>query len=201
MTMHLRHLSTGLAAAMLCLSQASAATVYKWTDSNGVVHFSDQPAPGAERIITQSGPGQSRSSAGPSQARQASSAPRRNNGRAEPNDTAVDYSEFEIDSPQPEQTFTEQSVSVRVRLEPGLKPGHLISLYLNGKLVENQSPKSTQFSLTELPRGSYSLVASIMDASSGETKSTPPVTFYVQRPSILSPSSPLRPNQPPNKKP
>ena len=29
-----------------------AAVVYKWTDSDGVVHFSDQPVPGAEKITT-----------------------------------------------------------------------------------------------------------------------------------------------------
>jgi hypothetical protein len=191
--MHLRHLSTGLSLALFCLSQAGAATVYKWTDSNGVIHFSDQPVPGAERIITQSGPRSSQAPA-PSASRQAS-APRRGSSKPEPNDTAVDYTEFEIESPQTNQTFTEQSVSVRIRLEPDLKPGHLLSLYLNGKLVENQSPKSTQFTLNELPRGSYSLVASVMDASSGESKSTPPVTFNVQRPSILSPQSPLRPRQ------
>ncbi len=27
-----------------------AAIVYKWTDADGVVHFSDQPVPGAEKI-------------------------------------------------------------------------------------------------------------------------------------------------------
>lgn len=193
--MHLRHLSTGLSLALFCLSQAGAATVYKWTDSNGVIHFSDQPAPGAERIITQSGPRVSQGQL-PSSPRQAA-ASRRSSAKTEPNDTAVDYSEFEIESPQPDQTFTDQSVSVRLRLEPDLKPGHLLSLYLNGKLVENQSPKSTQFTLNELPRGSYQLVASVMDAASGETKTTTPVTFNVQRPSILSPQSPLRPRPTP----
>lgn len=76
---------------------------------------------------------------------------------------------------------------MRVRLEPELKPGHLLSLYLNGKLVEGQSPKSTDFTLTDLARGSYTLTASVMDAASGESKTTAPVTFYVQQPSLLSP--------------
>ena len=58
---------------------------------------------------------------------------------------------------------------------------------LNGKLVEGQSPKSTDFTLTDLARGSYTLTASVMDAASGESKTTAPVTFYVQQPSLLSP--------------
>ena len=184
--MHLRHLSTALGLAICCVAQAPAATVYKWTDANGVIHFSDQPDPGAERIITQSGPAPSRSSAPAAAVRSAPSA-HRTNPATEPNSTAVDYDEFSIESPQPDQTFNEQSVGVRVRLEPGLKPGHLLSLYLNGKLVEGQSPKATQFSLNDMPRGAYTLIATVMDAASGESKSTSPVTFYVQRPSLLAP--------------
>jgi hypothetical protein len=29
-----------------------AAVVYRWVDADGVVHFSDQPVPGAEKIVT-----------------------------------------------------------------------------------------------------------------------------------------------------
>jgi hypothetical protein len=182
--MHLRHLSTGFGLAICLFAQAPAATVYKWTDSNGVVHYSDQSVPGAERIITQSGANARPSAPAPvTSARTVRSRP----GKSEPTSSPLDYTEFEIDSPQPDQTFSESSVSVRVRLEPGLKPGHLISLYLNGKLVENQSPQSTQFSLNDLPRGAYTLVASLMDASSGESKSTPPVSFNVRQNSLLSP--------------
>ena len=28
--------------------------IYKWIDADGVVHFSDQPVPGAEKIVTSS---------------------------------------------------------------------------------------------------------------------------------------------------
>ncbi|MFO1468907.1 MAG: DUF4124 domain-containing protein [Steroidobacteraceae bacterium] len=185
--MHLRQLPLGLVMAVLWVTAVPAATIYKWTDSNGVIHYSDQPTPGAERIITQSGPAPSKSSTSSGSQFSRSAAPRRPSGKTEPNDTAVDYTEFEIDAPQQDQTFHEPSVNVRLRLEPALKPGHLVSLYLNGKLVENQPPKSTQFALTDLPRGAYTLIASVMDASSGESKSTTPVTFYVQQPSLLSP--------------
>ncbi|MBS0612243.1 MAG: DUF4124 domain-containing protein [Proteobacteria bacterium] len=183
--MHQRYLAISLAAAMLCAAPGWAAVIYKWTDADGVVHFSDQPTPGAERIVTQSGP-VSRP-AGSAVSSSPRTAARRQPTKTEPNATAVDYTEFEIQAPQPEQTFHDQTVNVRVRLEPELKPGHLLSLYLNGKLVEGQSPKSTDFTLTDLARGSYTLTASVMDAASGESKTTAPVTFYVQQPSLLSP--------------
>ena len=37
---------------LLTAVTAQTAVIYKWTDANGVVHYSDQPVPGAERIIT-----------------------------------------------------------------------------------------------------------------------------------------------------
>ena len=37
---------------LLTAVAAQSAVIYKWTDANGVVHYSDQPVPGAEKIIT-----------------------------------------------------------------------------------------------------------------------------------------------------
>jgi hypothetical protein len=34
----------------LACSVVLAATVYKWTDEDGVVHYSDQPHPNAEKV-------------------------------------------------------------------------------------------------------------------------------------------------------
>src|ERR1700758_757028 len=44
-----------LAFTLLCLlcSLALAATVYKWVDENGIVHYSDQPHPNAQKIGVQ----------------------------------------------------------------------------------------------------------------------------------------------------
>lgn len=183
--MHQRYIALGLATALLCAAPGWSAVIYKWVDADGVIHFSDQPKPGAERIITQGSPNVSRSS--PAAPRRVVNSAQHPSSKTEPNDMAVDYTEFSIDAPQPDQTFFEPNVNVRLRMEPALKPGHLVSLYLNGKLVEGQPPKSTQFTLTELARGAYTLTASVMDASSGETKTSEPVTFYVHQASLLSP--------------
>lgn len=171
-------------AALLCAAPGWSAVIYKWVDADGVIHFSDQPHPGAERIITQGAPASPHSTPAP---RRSVTSAQRPPAKTEPNDMAVDYTEFSIDSPQQDQTFFSQDVNVRLHIEPALKPGHLISLYLNGKLVEGQPPKSTQFTLTGLARGAYTLTASVMDASSGETKNSAPVTFFVHQASLLSP--------------
>ena len=35
---------------------AQGRVVYKWIDAEGVVHFSDQPVPGAEKVFTSQAP-------------------------------------------------------------------------------------------------------------------------------------------------
>src|SRR5262245_55426506 len=39
--------------AILLAAGATAATTYKWVDKDGVTHYSDRPAPGAEKIEVQ----------------------------------------------------------------------------------------------------------------------------------------------------
>jgi Domain of unknown function (DUF4124) len=179
-----RHLSIALILASALALQAPAAVIYKWTDADGVVHFSDQPQPGAEKIITKttnlSHYSQIPAARGTAPARPAAGA------------SVQDYAAFEIDAPQADQTFNESTVTVRLHLQPALKPNHSISLYLNGKLLENQPTDSVIFTLTDLDRGSYTLNASVSDQVSGDSRSTATVTFYVHQTGVLSPLSPLR---------
>jgi len=157
-----------------------AAVVYKWTDADGVIHFSDQPVPGAEKIVTASGSAHTgwtttnSSGGGPAKPKSASS--------------GMEFSQFAITSPAHEETITgEQPVNVHLALEPALKPGQAITWYLNGSPLGNQPSDATSFTLPDLARGTYSIGAAIVDQTSGESKSAESVTFYVIRPSLLSP--------------
>ena len=180
--MHLRHLSIGLAVALTLSAFALAATVYKWTDSNGVVHYSDQPEPGAERIVTQSG------SDAPRAKSYAAPAPYKGNGKpSDERQSTLDYTAFSIDAPMPEQNFTDMTVAVRLHLEPQLRQGHVIDLYLDGKLEDNQPHNATEFTLMDVPRGAHTVFAKLTDPDSGDSRNTDAVTFYVQRPSLLAP--------------
>jgi hypothetical protein len=161
---------------------AHALVVYKWTDAQGVVHFSDQPVPGAERVVTTSAPGHagilgqtaSTSPAAPS------SQPK--------TDKTLSAAKIAIVSPAPEQTFTgEQSVPVSLSLDPDLKPSWTVVWTLNGAQVPGQTSTTTQFTLTDLSRGIYTLEATVTDAVTGESKSADAVTFNIVRPSLLSP--------------
>ena len=154
-------------------------TVYKWTDAQGVVHFSDQPVEGAEKIITSSGPGHN--------GIMAESTPISTKPQTSKKQTLAD-AQINISSPSQEQTFTGgENVPVRLSMTPALGPGQQITWTLNGAQVQNQPPDAMEFSLTDLARGVYTLEATVTDPATGETRSTDPVTFNVMRPSVLSP--------------
>lgn len=165
--------------AALATFAGQAAVIYKWTDSDGVVHFSDQPVPGAEKIYT----GASNTAA---------SVPTGQNAGS-PADTekkagALDYAEFSIASPSPEQTFFgDEPVSASLTLSPALKPGQIVTWHLNGAEVGDQGAAATAITLPHLDRGTYSIGATVTDPATGESRSTNDVTFYVRQPSALSP--------------
>jgi hypothetical protein len=156
---------------------AQAAVVYKWTDADGVVHYSDQSVPGAEKIYTAGG-----TSASASGASAASNSPAPSTKKEA---AGLGYTEFAITSPTPEQTFFgDEVVAVNLSLEPALKPEQTITWHLNGKELEDTS---SHFALPHLDRGAYVIAATITDQASGESRTSDSVTFYVRQPSELSP--------------
>lgn len=167
--------------ATLAAFAGQAAVIYKWTDSDGVVHYSDQPVAGAVKISTGSDPtGRSASSARPTTDSQTPGAKKEEPG--------LGYTEFSITSPAPDQTFFgDDVVTVSLALNPGLKPNQAITWQLNGKQLDDQGPTTTQFSLPHLDRGSYTISATVTDQETGESRSTDGIGFFVRQPSALSP--------------
>ncbi len=159
-----------------------AATVYRWVDADGVVHFSDQPAEGAEKIVTSTGTSRGILT-GP-----APSAP----AQDKPKNTTFADTQVSIVSPAREQTFSgAEAVTASLSVEPAPKGGRQLSITwtLNGAPV-TEGADAMAFTLPpELTsgRGIYTLGATVTDPQSGESKSADPVTFNVLRPSVLSP--------------
>jgi hypothetical protein len=160
-----------------------AAVVYKWIDSDGVVHFSDQPVEGAERIVTSSG-----SSKG------ILSGPAPSNVPAQDKPKAATFADTRVSivSPAREQTFTgDQSVTAALSVEPAPKADRPFSITwtLNGTPVSEGADALTFTVPPALTsgRGGYTLGATLTDTLSGDSKSADPVTFNVLRPSIMSP--------------
>jgi hypothetical protein len=154
-----------------------AAVIYKWTDADGVIHFSDQAVPGAEKILTSSG-SSGRSGATPAASNAAAT--------AQPKPAALSFTQFSIVSPANQETITgNQPINVNLALEPQLKSSQSLSWTLDGSALSNQA-NATSFTLEDVPRGTHTIIATVEDQS-GESKSTEPVTFYVMRTNLLSP--------------
>jgi hypothetical protein len=171
-----------LAAFAACVGQA--AVVYKWTDPDGVVHYSDQPVPGAEKIFTASSAGAGgTASASASRSGASGAAPAKRNAAP-----GLSYSLFSITSPIPDQSFFgDDVISVHLALDPDLRPGHTLTWHLNGKQLDDIAPPATEFSLPHLDRGTYVIAATITDRQTGESSTTNSVSFFVRQPSALSP--------------
>ena len=156
--------------------------VYKWTDSDGVVHYSDQPVPGAEKIFTAGRSTSGANAAGSSAAGKPGTQTPKSAG------PRLRYTQFAITSPAPDQTyFGDETISAHLDLDPQLKAGQTVTWLLNGKQLDDQEATATQITLPRLDRGTYAIAATVTDQQTGESLSTDSVSFFVRQPSELSP--------------
>jgi hypothetical protein len=173
--MHLR--KPWVLLSLLAAFAVQAGVIYKWTDADGVVHYSDQAVPGAEKIATSSS-SLNRANSGPSQP---------SSGNTQPKPGAAAELQLTLISPTPEQVFfNDEIVNVNLSVQPTLKPTQAITWHLNGKPLD-QPPTALSFALQGLERGTYVLSATVVDQVSGDTVNSPTVTFYFRQPSALSP--------------
>lgn len=167
--------------ALACAS-AFAATVYKWVDENGVVHYSDQPHPNAQKLDVASA--QTYDSGGTRPTPSSSVTP----SNAQP---VGPYRVCAIARPENDEVFLNtDTVSAQVRLEPSLRNGDRLTLSMDGKTVQNGASTSATL---KVERGSHSLAATVTDPSGALVCSTPNVTFHVRQPSKLAPNRANRP--------
>jgi len=166
----------------LVCSLALAATVYKWVDENGIVHYSDQPHPNAQKIGVQ-----------PAQTYKAGDIPAATGAPSAPPAAAPPpYQGCAIAQPTDDETFSSvDSLSISVRTDPALRPGDQIFLMLDGQPLNGGVATGSQFTLTPVDRGTHTLQAVVRDSDGAVRCQTPGVTYHVQQPSILNPANPL----------
>jgi Domain of unknown function (DUF4124) len=166
----------------LVCSLALAATVYKWVDEKGVVHYSDQPHPNAQKVNVQAAQTYKET---PLAAPGAAPAPP---ATAQP----APYQGCAIAQPADDQTFTNvEALTVVVRTDPALRPGDRVFLTLDGQPLNGGAATGSQFTLSPVDRGTHTLQAVVRDSDGGLMCQTPGVTYNVHQPSVLSPANPL----------
>jgi hypothetical protein len=179
----------------LAASSATAVTVWRWVDQDGVIHYSDRPVEGAERIELSSP--QTFSGARPSTS--PSVQPGAADSARAPAQQTMPYRRFEVLSPAQQETLWNiagTGLAVRVEVDPPLQPGHRLDVYVDGTR-QNLASTQTQFTVPEVHRGVHTLQGVIIDESGTEVLRSLAVTFMVQQTSILNPNNrapPARPN-------
>ena len=174
-----------LALGLLTALSVQAAVIYRWVDADGVVHYSDQASPGAEKIETAT------SSAG------SAAGPRASTGQAPqmPRQAAQRR-------PQLQRIYDQLAAAGSSILRRRRRCGAPDALAV-------ASPQSSDFLAFERQAAGFSagrcflctaaagsrhlwLTATITDQQTGESQNSNSVTFFVRQPTTLAPQSPLR---------
>jgi hypothetical protein len=154
------------------------AQAYKWTDEDGVVHFSDRPQEGAERIDL------------PEAAPRARPPPRTASSAAATTATSpaqeagpFRYESLTIGTPLAEETLwnIEGVLNVTLNLQPSIQPGHRIRVFFDGT---PRYVNRTSFQINEVYRGVHNIQAEIIDETGTMMIRSMPNRFYVQQNTI-----------------
>lgn len=151
---------------------AVAQEAYRWTDEDGVVHYSDRPHEGAEQIWLPT--------PNVAQTRRVDTPQRRPPADDADKEPATGYEKIEIVSPASEETLwnIEGVLNVSVSLTPPLRPGHQVRAYHNGV---GQMVNGTSFQIQEVWRGTHNLQVEVLDATGKLLIRSQPTRFYVQQ--------------------
>lgn len=153
---------------------AQAQWAWRWVDKDGVVHYSDQPRPGATRVELQSSQTYRAPAppASPERPPPAATVPK------DPPATCA------ITAPAPDQVFVAVDAVTISYTGPA---GGTARLLLNGTPVQRVA-SGTAFVVSPISRGTWSAVVSIEGAGNSGTQTcqTSPVAFNVRQPSVIN---------------
>ena len=147
------------------------AGVYKLVDENGKVTYSDHPQEGAEEIKIRSvisfKPVKTDASY------------KSNAGKSKQEDS---YTSIAITQPKLNETIRNNvgDVTVNISLQPGLKAGDKLSLFMDGKVVM-ENLRQTLIMLKKVERGSHTLQTRVYDGDGNVIISSSSVIFHLHR--------------------
>jgi len=179
----------------LACSVALATTViYKWVDENGVVHYSDQPHPNAQKLEVEGVQTYSSKSAG---VRAPASSESETPAQAGPA-----YRGCAVAQPLDQQSLPNaESVFIRVQTDPPVRRGDQVFITMDGNALNGGAATGMSWNVTPIDRGAHTVQAQVKDPSGETLCQTPPVTFYVHQPSLFTPAAPNNSNTGPPPRP
>jgi len=170
--------------------------MWSWKDSDGIVHYSDRPVPGAQRIEIATMTPEAAPPPPPSPSPSPTEVPK----SAAPTNQ---YDLLEVYAPEDGESFfgLDTQVTVRVRSDPELVPGHQLRLFIDSMPVE-KDPTATVVTLGPFDRGAHSVTAQIVDENGKPLILSQSLTFFIKQPGVnksenVGPA--LKPKPPPPK--
>ena len=171
---------------IVCIAAvAQAASVYRWVDNDGQVHYSDLPANGSESVeLRESSVYTPRELPDISRDEEAEVADEEEGL----NEAESVYESLRVVVPDNGETVrsNEGEVRISIELQPGLAEGHKIRIYLDGGKASGELP-TTQVTLQNVERGTHSLVVAVVDAADLELIRSEATTFHLKRLAALKP--------------
>jgi Domain of unknown function (DUF4124) len=157
----------------LSATTASSAPAWTWVDTNGQVHFSDRPVPGAQQVELAGAQG-----FGGQTMAQVPARP----GSRSTDEAVVPYRSIDIVSPAEQEVLWNigAMLTVQVRFQPALQPGHRYDLVFDGQ-ARNLNSTSLRVVLPDVFRGTHTLQVVVRDAAGAEVQRSQGRGFTVQQ--------------------
>ncbi|CAM3577359.1 DUF4124 domain-containing protein [Halomonas lysinitropha] len=175
---------------------AQAQNIYRSTDAQGNVVFTDNPERGGEEVDLEPltvVPSRGEVTEGETPAVIDNGGSERSDGSAAGSGQPfMPYDSFTILSPGQEETLptgAAGNVQVALGIQPNLREDHRVRLLVDGQISQTAMHTDT-FMLNNLNRGEHVLQAELLDASGAVRHRTSSVTLYVQRASVNLPQNP-----------
>lgn len=163
---------------MICIS-CSYSQIYKWVDSQGVVHFTDKPHDGAQEIKIP----EAQTYVPPNNSE---------NGKDEkPNEEVekpaeeIEYTSLEILQPENEATIRNNQgfMVVAVDVKPALSGDDKIQLLIDGQPIGK--PQITLvFQISGIFRGAHKIAVQIVKPDGTVIKTSDTIEIFMQRPRV-----------------
>ena len=164
-------------AGLLLGSLAVADGAYKWVDKDGVVHYSDVPAEGAEVVNISEYSRTTGARIAPPTPRTAPDVPAEQ--------APFRYESLSVAIPGPEETLwnIEGILNVSLTMTPGLQQGHEVRIYFDG---EQRTVQGASFQIENVYRGVHNIQAEIVDETGKLMIRSKANRFYVQQNTVIA---------------
>ena len=168
---------------LILVTTVCSAELYKWTDEDGVVHYTDRMP--TEQVQQQAVPDHLKSlgfSKPPQQ--------------TEPESI---YSKFLISLPAADAIVrsVDATVNIVVQIDPPLVEDHFLQVYLDGLEVGDKT-KSTALTLQKMKKGVHRLQAQVVDKDGQQVLKSEEISFEYREPADLTKIAPNLVSKPVN---